>query len=81
MSRIERRKWEQEQSNQKGLFGMFDDVIMTAYRLTNAEFDHLCEVMNDEELDLFTTEKPTYSEKRQMITLLNKYLYDNFPRA
>lgn len=81
MSRIERRKWEQEPSKQKGLFGMFDDVIMEAYRLNNDEFDHLCENMTDEELDLFTTEKPSFSEKRQMITLLNKYLYDNFPGA
>ena len=77
MSRIDRRNWTNEQigvSNQQSLFDLMDDVMKMAYRITDEEYDHLCEVLTDEELDLVVTEEPTFAQKRQMIELLNRHI-------
>lgn len=61
-----------------GVFDLFDNQIKTAYRINDAEYDHLCEVMTDDESEIFITENPTFAQKRQMIQLLNKHInYEN----
>lgn len=78
MSRIDRRNKLTDDNigfkHSGGMFDLFDNQIKVAYRINDDEYDHLCEIMTDEESDVFITEKPTYAQKRQMIHLLNKYL-------
>jgi hypothetical protein len=77
MSRIDRRNWTNEQfgaSNQQSLFDLMDDVMKIGYRITDEEYDHLCEVLTEAELDLVITEEPTFAQKRQMIELLNRHI-------
>jgi hypothetical protein len=75
MSRIDRRNWVGKDMGIKssgGLMDVFDNHIKGLYRINDDEYDHLCEVMTDEETQLFVTENPTFAEKRMMIELLNK---------
>lgn len=77
MSRISRRNWLNKDIGYKssgGMFDLFDNMLKTIYRINDDEYDHLCEVMTDDELNLFITENPTFAEKRKMIGLLNKYV-------
>lgn len=77
MSRIDRRDWLNKDIGYKssgGLFDLFDNQIKTIYRINDDEYDHLCEVMSNDESQLFVTENPTFTEKRKMIELLNKYI-------
>lgn len=57
-----------------GIFDLFDDVMKGAFNLNDAEYDYICNNATDEELSILTISKPTFSEKRQMITIRNKYL-------
>jgi len=77
MSRINRRHWLNKDMGIKssgGMYDIFDNQIKTVYRINDDEYDHLCEVMTDEETDIFVTEIPTFADKRKMIELLNKYI-------
>jgi hypothetical protein len=77
MSRITRKNWIGKDMGIKssgGLMDVFDNHIKGLYRINDDEFDHLCEVMTDEETQLFVTENPTFAEKRMMIELLNKHI-------
>ena len=77
MSRINRRKWSVEELGLKssgGLMDLFDNQIKSAYRINDAEYDKMASEMNDDEMKLFVTEKPTFAEKRAMINLLNKFV-------
>jgi hypothetical protein len=56
------------------MFDLFDNNIKSTYRINDDEYDHLCEVMSDDEMDIFVTDKQTYADKRKMIELLNKYI-------
>ena len=77
MSRINRRKWTMNDFGDKtthGLFGLIDDMMKSNFRITDDEYDFLCETLNDTELGLFATEKTTFSEKRKVIEILNKHI-------
>jgi hypothetical protein len=77
MSRINRKHWLNKDMGIKssgGMYDIFDNQIKTVYRINDDEYDHLCEVMTDEETDIFVTEIPTFADKRKMIELLNKYI-------
>ncbi len=77
MSRIDRKHWLNKDMGIKskgGLLDVFDNQIKAAYRINDDEFDYLCEVMDDEESNIFVTENPTFAEKRKMIELLNKHI-------
>lgn len=80
MSRINRKGWLNKDMGIKhsgGLMDVFDNQIKVVYRINDDEYDHLCEVMSDEEFDTFLIERPTFSDKRKMIELLNKHIqYD-----
>jgi hypothetical protein len=80
MSRIDRRNWLESDIGYKssgGIFDLFDNGIKSIYRINDDEFDHLCGVMTDDELNLFVNENPTFAEKRKMIELLNKHIQYN----
>lgn len=77
MSRIDRRNWLNPDMNTSFLGGIFDyadRVIKSTYRINDDEYNHLCGVMTNEEMDIFLTERPTFSQKRKMINLLNKHI-------
>lgn len=79
MTRLERRNWTQDQigiKSQGGLFDFFDNAIKEIYRITDDEYDHLCSVMTDEETQLLVTENMTYAQKKQILTLLKKHVYE-----
>ena len=59
-----------------GIFDLFDNIIKEAFRINDIEYDYICEHASDEELDLISKEVLTFSEKRQCVTILSKYLTD-----
>jgi hypothetical protein len=77
MSRINRKDWLESDMGIKssgGLLDLFDNQIKMVYRISDDEYDHLCGVMNEDEMNLFVKETPTFSEKRKMIELLNTHI-------
>jgi len=55
----------------------FDDVIKDFYNITDDEFDLLCEIMSNDELDIFLTAieyDSTFGEKRNAFKIRNKYI-------
>ena len=77
MSRINRKNWLNKDIGYKssgGMFDLFDNYIKSTYRINDDEYDHLCQVMSDDEMDIFVTDTQTYADKRKMIELLNKYI-------
>jgi hypothetical protein len=77
MSRINRVNWLSKDMGIKskgGVLDLIDNQIKVIYRINDDEFDYLCEVMSDDELDIFVTDKPTIADKRKMIELLNKHI-------
>ncbi len=77
MSRISRRHWVGRDMGIKskgGIMDVFDNHIKGLYRINDDEYVYLCEVMSDEETDIFVNERPTFSDKRKMIELLNKHI-------
>lgn len=80
MSRINRKFWTPKDFGIKetgNLIDVFDNHIKSVYRINDQEFDYLCEVFDDSQIELFVTDNPTYAQKRALITLLNLYIkYD-----
>lgn len=80
MSRINRKFWTPKDLGIKetgNLIDVFDNHIKSVYRINDQEFDYLCEVFDDSQIELFVTDNPTYAQKRALITLLNLYIkYD-----
>jgi hypothetical protein len=77
MSRLSRRNRTNSYCGIKtsgGLTDLFDNVIKSAWRITDKEYDSILEKMTDEEMSLFLTEKPTFEEKRRMIILVERLL-------
>ena len=74
MPRIDRRNREQEYTRTGGVYGLFDQMLMETYRLTNDEYDTLCELLTDGEMGCILTENPTFLEKREILRILNKYI-------
>ena len=57
-----------------GLFDIFDDHVKMVFRINDEEYDYLCEVMTDEELDLFVREPTTFSERKLLLITVEGYL-------
>ena len=77
MSRLSRRNRTNSDCGIKksgGLTDLFDNVIKSAWRITDKEYDSILEKMTDEEMSLFLTEKPTFEEKRRMTILVERLL-------
>lgn len=80
MKRIDRRIWNQEIykfKSQGGLFDLIDNQIKFTYRVTDEEYNFLCKALSDEELDLFTRITLTYTEKKEILTILKNKIYGN----
>lgn len=75
MSRLKRKNRKDiEFKNAGGLLDLFDNQIKATFRIDDKEFDYLAEVMSDEEISLFINENPTFTEKRQLLIMIEKYL-------
>lgn len=67
-----------------GIAGLIDSSIMEAFRITDEEYDYLCEHMSDSEMDSFIgasdlSSDLSFSDKRKLITMLDSYIkkYNN----
>ena len=79
MTRLERRNWTTDSIGIKssgGMLDLFDNAIKSAYRINDEEYDHVCEVATEYELDLLTAEDLTFTEKRNLLIFLKKTVYD-----
>jgi hypothetical protein len=56
------------------ILDLFDDHIKSSFNLSDDEYNHLCDVMTDEEVEIMMNDKPTFSERRKMISIRNKYI-------
>ena len=63
-----------------GLEDMFDDLLKSAFNITDDEYDFICENATEEDLSKFLDglgkiDTPaTFSEKRQSLIVRNEYL-------
>lgn len=57
-----------------GMFDLVDNAIKESLRITDKEYDFLVEKTTDEELNLLIKENKTFSDKRKLSIILNKYL-------
>jgi predicted house-cleaning noncanonical NTP pyrophosphatase (MazG superfamily) len=77
MSRLSRKNRTNSECGIKtsgGITDLFDNVIKSAWRIDDEEYESILEKMTDEEMGLFLTEKPTFEEKRKMIILVERLL-------
>ena len=77
LSRAERRNRTCEDlgiKNKGGMLDLFDNAIKEIYRITDDEYDYLCENLTDGEMTLFVGEKPTFGEKKQCLSIVERVL-------
>ena len=77
MYRIERRNWTEEEIgyvSNGGMFDLFDNSIKEIYRINDDEYDYICEHASDEELDLMVKQDHTFTEKKELINIIDKYV-------
>jgi hypothetical protein len=84
MERLNRKYWPSDNygiKNKGGFFNAIDDAVKTIYRINDEEYDHACDVLTDEEFDLFAsdTNELTFTYKRKILNILNDKVY-NFNR-
>jgi hypothetical protein len=60
--------------NKGGMFDLFDNAIKEIYRITDDEYDYLCENLTDGEMSLFVAEKLTFGEKKQCLSIVENHL-------
>lgn len=77
MGRIERKRWVVGNPfkirGRGGITDAFDDAVKQVFRITDQEYNDLCDG-TPEELDLLISQTPTFADKRNMIHMLNKYV-------
>lgn len=75
MSRLERRNRKDiNVKNSGGLFDLVDNVIKLGHRINDEEYEYMAEKMSEDEISLFTNDKPSFSEMRQMLVMVDRYL-------
>jgi len=77
ISRCKRKFRDEKELNilsKGGITDLFDNQIKLVYRITDDEYDYLCECLSDEEIGYFVSEDLNFSEKRVLIKLLEKHL-------
>lgn len=57
-----------------GINTLFDNQFKAAFNITDDEMDLICTAATDDELNILITNQPTFSEKRQIIEVLRKYV-------
>ena len=77
MSRFNRKKrgWKSLKiKSNGGITDLIDNAIKEAWYITDKEYDTICDKLTDDELNLFLSEYPTFSEKKILLNLVDKYI-------
>jgi hypothetical protein len=77
MTRLDKKKIFKEHDIpvSKGIFGLVDSVMLKIYRISEEELDKICQVANDDELELFTKENRTINESKKLLIFLKDKIY------
>jgi hypothetical protein len=79
MTRLERSNWTEEMigiKNSGGIPALFDNYFKTNMRITDKEYDYICEVATDEEMEVLAQERLSFSEKRRLMVFLKRHVYE-----
>jgi hypothetical protein len=79
MTRLERSSWTEEMigiKNSGGISALFDNYFKTNMRITDKEYDHICEIATDEEMEVLAQERLSFSEKRRLMVFLKRHVYE-----
>lgn len=63
-----------------GIAGLLDSTIMETFRITDEEYDYLCEHMSDSEMNSFIgVSDLSFSDRRMLLIMLDGYIkkYNN----
>ncbi len=77
MSRLSRKNRTNSDCNIRntgGITDLFDNTIKSIWRINDTEYDFILDKMTDTEMELFISEKPTFTQKRQMLRLVERLL-------
>lgn len=61
-------------ASQGGLLDLFDNAIKGTYYINDDEYDYICMNASDEELQEIVNEKPTFTEAKKMLLIVDKYM-------
>ena len=56
------------------MLDLFDNAIKEIYRITDDEYDYLCENLTDGEMSLKKKKKLTFGEKKQCLSIVENHL-------
>lgn len=77
MSRLSRKNRTNSECNIRnsgGITDLFDNTIKSIWRINDSEYDFILDKMTDTEMELFVSENPTFTQKRQMLRLVERLL-------
>jgi hypothetical protein len=77
MGRLGRKKWTNKDMGyipQRSISSLIDNMFKSMYRINEEEYDRITEIATDEEISLLLEENPSFSHKRKVIHILNKYI-------
>ena len=57
-----------------GISGLLDSTIMETFRITDEEYDYLCEHMTNKEMDLFISGGLSFSDRRMLVIMIDGYI-------
>ena len=57
-----------------GITDMFDNFIKSHFRINDEEYDYISENITEEECKIFLNENLTFTEKRNCLFMVEKYL-------
>ncbi len=57
-----------------GMYALIDGIVKLAYRITDAEYDYLCEVLTDEEMGYFVDDTLPFGKKRTCLQIVERYM-------
>jgi len=57
-----------------GITDLFDNHIKSIFNITDEEYDFIAENALEEEWDILFNDKPSFSQRREMIKIRSKYL-------
>ena len=79
MTRLERSSWTEEMigiKNSGGISALFDNYFKTNMRITDKEYDYICEIATDEEMEVLAQERLSFSEKIRLMVFLKRHVYE-----
>lgn len=79
MSRLSRKNREDILLvNKCGITDLFDNHFKTAWRISDLEYNHICEFASDDELEMLIREDLTISEAKHALEIVDKYIIEYY---